>query len=276
MRYEIIYAIAKKDLLEVRQNLSAWLPMVIVPVLFAVGLPLIILLAERNPAFTSQVAADADLVQFIDRLPPVMLGYIEGLDLNQKMMVIFLGFFFAPLFLIMPLMFSTIIAAESFAGEQERKTLEALLYTPTSDAELFVGKMMAAGVPAILLTWICFSLYTLVLNIAGAPIMAGKFSFPLPTWYPLIFWISPALSLLGISATVLISARTKSFMGAYQLSGSLVLLVLVLVIGQLTGVLYLSVSVGMLVGAIFWAAAGLLTWLSVRHFKRASLLISGV
>ncbi len=275
MRPEVITAIAKKDLLEVRQNTSAWLPMVIVPLLFAVGLPLIILLAPRNPAFLNQIAADPDLMSFIDRLPPVMLAYLEGLDLNQKMVMIFLGFFFAPMFLIMPLMFSTIIAAESFAGEWERKTLEALLYTPASDAELFVGKMAAAGAPALLLTWICFGLYTLVLNAAGAPIMAGKISFPLPTWYPLIFWISPALSLLGISATVLISARTKTFMGAYQLSGSLVLIVLALVVGQVTGVLYLSIGSGMLVGLVIWLTAGLLTWLSVRLFKRAFLLISG-
>lgn len=275
MRPEVITAIAKKDLLEVRQNTSAWLPMVIVPLLFAVGLPLIILLAPRNPAFLNQLTADPDLVRFIDRLPPVMLAYLEGLDLDQKMVMIFLGFFFAPMFLIMPLMFSTIIAAESFAGEWERKTLEALLYTPASDAELFVGKMAAAGAPALLLTWICFGLYTLVLNIAGAPIMARQFSFPLPTWYPLIFWISPALSLLGISATILISARTKSFMGAYQLSGSLVLIVLALVVGQVTGVLYLSVGAGMLVGLVIWLAAGLLTWLSLRLFKRTSLLIGG-
>lgn len=275
MRSEIILAIAKKDLLEVKQNTSAWLPMVIVPLMFAVGLPLIILLAPRNPAFMNQVTADPDLIGFIDRLPPVMFSYLEGLDLNQKMVVIFLGFFFAPMFLIMPLMFSTIIAAESFAGEWERKTLEALLYTPASDAELFVGKMTAAGVPAMLLTWICFGLYTLVLNIAGAPIMAAKFSFPLPTWYPLIFWISPALSLLGISATVLISARTKSFMGAYQLSGSLVLVVLALVVGQVTGVLYLSIGAGMLVGLVFWIIAGCLTWLGVRMFKRTTLLTSG-
>lgn len=275
MRIENITAIAKKDLLEVKQNTSAWLPMLVVPLIFAVALPLIILLGSRNPAFLGQVSTDPDLVHFIDRIPQVMLVYLTGLDLNQKIIVIFLGFFFAPMFLIMPLMFSTIIAAESFAGEHERKTLEALLYTPASDGELFVGKMAAAALPALLLTWLCFGLYTLVLNLAGGPVMAGQFKFPLPTWYPLIFWVSPALTLIGISATVLISAKTKSFMGSYQMSGSLVVLVLALVIGQATGVLYLSVGIGMLVGLVFWIAGGVLTWLSVRLFKRTTLLMSG-
>ncbi len=275
MRIENITAIAKKDLLEVKQNTSAWLPMVIMPFLFAVLLPLVVLLISRNPGISGQFAADPDMMRFIEKIPGVMNEYLTGLDLNQKMLVIFLGFFFAPMFLVMPLMFSTIVAAESFAGEHERKTLEALLYTPASDGELFVGKMAAAALPALLMTWICFGLYALVLNIAGAPVFAGKFTFPLPTWYPLIFWISPALTLIGISATVMISAKTKSFMGAYQLSGSLVVIVLALVIGQVTGVLYLSVGIGMLVGLVFWIAGGVLTWLSVRMFKRTTLLMSG-
>lgn len=272
MRIENITAIVKKDLMEVKQNQGAWLPMLIVPLIFAVVLPLGMLLVARSPVLVGDINGDPDLRMFLDRLPVAMLSYLQGLDLNQMFIVVFLGYLFAPMFLVMPLMFSTIIAAESFAGEYERKTLEALLYTPASDGELFVGKMAAAGIPAMLITWICFGLYALVFNIAGAPLMAGKFSFPLPTWYPLIFWISPALSLLGISATVLISARTKSFMGAYQTSGSLVVLVLGLVVGQATGVLYLSVGVGMLVGVFFWILAGLLTWVSVKKFKRTSLL----
>ena len=64
-------------------------------------------------------------------------------------------------------------------------------------------------------------------------------------------------------------------MGAYQLSGSLVLVVLALVVGQVTGVLYLSIGAGMLVGLVFWIIAGCLTWLGVRMFKRTTLLTSG-
>ena len=43
--------------------------------------------------------------------------------MHQIFPFIFLGYLFAPMFLIMPLMLSSIIAAESFAGERERKTL---------------------------------------------------------------------------------------------------------------------------------------------------------
>ena len=116
------------------------------------------------------------------------------------------------MFLIMPLMFASTIAAESFAGERERKTIEALLYTPASDADLFVGKLIAAAVPSIGITWASFLVYTLILNLI--PYAAfQRFWFPLPTWWPLIFWITPALAILSIAVTVLISARVPKLPG---------------------------------------------------------------
>jgi ABC-type Na+ efflux pump permease subunit len=184
-----------------------------------------------------------------------------------------LGFMFAPMFLILPLMYSTTIAAESFAGERERKTMEALLYTPATDAELFLGKVMAAAVPSIGITWIGFVVYTLILNLVPYSIFQ-HFWFPLPTWWPLIFWITPALVVLGISLTVLISAKVQSFLGAYQTSASVIILVVVLFIGQISGVLYLSVGVGMIIGSLLWVVACVLSFYAVRSFNRASMLIN--
>ncbi len=83
---------------------------------------------------------------------PALAAELAGLDERQTWVVLMTGYFLAPFILIFPLMFSTIIASESFAGERERKTIEALVYTPASDGELFLGKMLAAFVPAVALT----------------------------------------------------------------------------------------------------------------------------
>jgi len=64
-------------------------------------------------------------------------------------------------------------------------------------------------------------------------------------------------------------------MGAYQTSASLVVVVVGLLIGQVTGVLYLTGPVGMLVGLVFWAAAVVATRLAVGGFNRTTLLMSG-
>ena len=57
-------------------------------------------------------------------------------------------------------MASSVIASDSFAGEKERKTIEALLATPLSDSELFVGKVLVAFIPAVLVTFASFAVYS--------------------------------------------------------------------------------------------------------------------
>ncbi len=272
MNWKILFAIAKKDLLEVRQNRGAWMPMLIVPIIFLGVLPAAILLLPKFvPLPPDFFAQDSDLDIFFNNMPPAFSAAFSGLDDFQSMVLMMFGHIMAPMFLIFPLMFATVIAAESFAGELERRTMEALLYTPATDRELFLGKVLSGFLPAVLLTWGLFILYIIILNTAGFDLFGGLW-FPLPSWYPLILWITPALALLGIAATVLISSRSRTFMGAYQTSSSLVLLVVILLAGQLSGTVYLTVPVGMLIGAVLWLVALGLTWLAVRGFNRQNLL----
>lgn len=272
MNWRKIWAVAKKDLTEVRQNKAAWMPMVIVPVIFVVIMPLALILIPTSlniPA--SSLTSDPDMQMFFSNLPAEMNRNLQGLNEMQSMIMIMLGYFFAPMFLILPLIFSTTIAAESFAGEKERKTMEALLYTAATDLELFAGKVLAGALPAVVISWVSFAGYTVVLNTAGFSVFE-KIWFPLPTWYPLIFWLTPALAFFGIIITVLISTRVQTFMGAYQTSASTVLLVLALLVGQATGVLYLSVGMGMLIGLILWLVDGVLLYFALKVFNRSTLL----
>jgi ABC-type Na+ efflux pump permease subunit len=274
MNWKTIFTIAKKDIQEATQNKSVWLPILIVPLIFVVLMPLGMIIAFGSAwAATNNPLNDPDIANFIQKMPAFMSDSIRGLNGSQSAIVLMLGYLFAPFFLIFPLMFSTVIASESFDGERERKTLEALLYTPATDAELFLGKALAGFLPAVLITWGSFILYILVLNGAAYPLM-GKIWFPLPTWYPLMLWVSPAVSLLGIAFTVLISAKTQTFMGAYQSSASLVVLILGLIAGQATGILYLSVVVGILMGVVIFAIDAVLVYFAVRTFNRDRLLAS--
>lgn len=273
MNIRSILTIARKDLSEALQNQSVVLPMIIIPLVFIVIFPLIfILLPTLVPSAGNDLFTDPDMQGFFARMPAAISDLIAGLPADRAMALLMVGLLFAPFFLILPLMFSTVIAAESFAGERERKTIEALLYTPVSDAELFIGKVLAGMAPAVGITWISFLVYILVVNTATYFTMDWIGWFPLANWYPLIFWVSPALSLLGISFTVLISARNPTFMGAYQSSAMLVMLVLALLAGQLTGVLYLTTIVGLLIGLVVWLAAAALSYYAVRSFSRQKLL----
>ena len=270
MNWRKIRIIAWKDILEVRQNKSVLASMIVVPLIIMVILPAVMLVVV-NTTGSADALNDPDLQMMFERIPASISNMFGDLNDVQMTVTMILGFLFAPMFLIMPLMLSASIAAESFAGERERKTLEALLYTSATDTELFVGKALAAFIPSVLVGIISFLIYAVVLNVGGYPIFE-RIWFPLNTWYPLVFWVSPAFAALGVGATVLISAKVQTFMGAYQASGSLVILVLGLVVGQASGLLYLSVWVGMIIGFVVWVAAGVLFFLAIQQFNRKTLL----
>lgn len=264
--------IAQKDWLEVRQNKSAMISMMIVPLIFIVFIPLLItLVLPMVSGGVESFTNDPDMQVFFSTMPEAMSRFLQGMDAKQVMIVTTLGYMFAPMFLIVPLMFSTTIAAESFAGEKERKTLEALLYLPISDQELFTGKVMAAGLPAIAVTWMCFFLYTIIVN--AIPYASfGRLWFPLPVWWVLIFWVSPALIAVSISLTVMISIKVQTFMGAYQTSSAVVLIVVVFFIGQITGILFLSPLVALVMGVVFWVITAVIGRIAVHSFSRQKLL----
>ena len=57
----------------------------------------------------------------------------------EQISYIFLNYTFVPLFMIIPVMVASIIAANSVVGEKERKTLETLLYTPVTNREFLTA-----------------------------------------------------------------------------------------------------------------------------------------
>ena len=271
MNWRSIWAIARKDLKEVRQNKAAWIPALVLPVILAIVLPAIFLVLPRFiPADDIEKQMD-DISVLLKNLPPAAQLIFNGLKLEQMFTVYMVAFMLTPMFLIMPLMFSSVVGADSFVGERERKTMEALLYSPTTDVELFLGKVLAAVIPAISLSWLTYLIYIIVVNV-GSYDLFGRIWFQLAPWWPMMFWLTPAFALLGISATVMISSRVKTFMEAYQLTGSLVVIVLALIVGQATGVLFLGVGMVFLIGTLLWIVDAILIYFNLRIFKRSSLI----
>ena len=266
MNLRAIRAIAARDLMGVRGRTAVWLPIVLVPLLLLVGLPAVAVLAARGD--TSQIA---ELAPMLERLPDALRVQFDGMDPAQTIVTLLLVYLFAPMYLIVPLMVASVIAADAFAGEKERRTLEALLYTPTTDRELLLGKLAAGFVPALAVAWGGFALYAVVANVAAWPVMGGAF-FPTPMWWVLAGWVAPAVAALGLGATVLVSARVATFQEAYQLGGVVVLPLVLLMVGQATGVLFFSAWLAVALGAVFWAAAALLLSLGLRRFGRSALL----
>ena len=127
MNWRSIWAIARKDLKEVRQNKAALGPAIALPLIFAIVLPLLLTLVPRFiPVEDLQQELD-DIDVLLANLPPAVSAIFSGLKLEQMFVIYMTSFMLAPLFLVMPLMFSSVVGADSFVGERERKTLEGLL-----------------------------------------------------------------------------------------------------------------------------------------------------
>jgi len=269
MNTRILRAIMRKDLLTILQNKGVWMPIVLVPIIFLVILPTVAIVIPSQINMVGSMGTQMDL--FLRNMPAALRQQVAGMSEAQTMIYLFIVYLFAPFFLIIPMMVSSVIGADSFAGEKERKTLEALLYTPATDMELFVGKVLTAWVPAVLISWGSFLIYTVVVNALGYSQM-GRLFFPNMMWIPLMLWVVPAASALALSVMVLVSTKVKTFQEANQLGSTVVIPILLLVFGQIGGVMYFSVPVVLLVGLVFWIIDVVLIRIGVRTFARGELI----
>jgi ABC-2 type transport system permease protein len=259
-----IAAIVRKDLLLVLRNRGVLVPLLITPALLLFVLPAFLvigpqLLADASPAIE---VGDA-----FDDLAPALEGAGTGDDGEVVWERTVLVHLVAPLYLLVPLVAATVVAADAFAGERERRTLEALLHSPTTDRELFVAKLLVAHLPATALSLGSFAGYALWANLLGARAVGGWF-FPTAEWWLLVLWLAPAVSALGLGAMVIVSHRVRSLQAAHQIGSLLILPFVLIVVAQITGAMLLDLRTVALFGAAVWVAAALVVVVGVRSFDR--------
>ncbi|MGE5252047.1 MAG: ABC transporter permease subunit [Bacteroidota bacterium] len=268
MNTRAIMAIVRKDLKVALQNKGVVLPIILLPLIMFVILPW---LAVYAPQWAGGSTSIGNTDELLSRMPAGLTHELSSFQPAQQVTVFILVYMLAPLFLVLPLMVSSVIAADSFAGEKERKTLEALLYTPTTDRDLFTAKLAGAWTAALVVAFAGFILYAITVNAASWQSI-GRIYFPNWMWVALIFWVTPAVAGLGLVVMVFVSIRAQGFQDAYQLGAMVVLPVLLLVFGQVTGVMYFSLGLVLLVGALIWVIDAGLFWLAGKRFHRTELM----
>jgi ABC-type Na+ efflux pump permease subunit len=254
-----VCALMRKDLRALTASSMVLAPMLIVPLLLCILMPAALtLLALRLGQLLVSGA------QYLERLLPLYPVPAELPGPTERVLYVFLNYTFLPLFLLVPVMVSTIIAADSIVGEKERRTLETLLYTPISRRELAAAKLLAAFLPAVLVSWGAFAGYFGVLNAIG---LAARSIWLVRAWIwlPALLLLAPAVALLALALTLLVSFKARSFMEAQQLAGLVVLPFVALVAAQVSGALvFRPLYVAAL--ALLLAAAGL--WIIARAVPR--------
>jgi ABC-type Na+ efflux pump permease subunit len=253
-------AIIAKDVTAVRRSKAVVIPMLAVPALLMIVMPLGIGTATKS---TSR----ANISEVLENVPGDIARPILDLPADEQLLVLVLGYLLAPLFLIVPLMVSAVLAADAFAGEKERRTLEALLHLPVSDRELFYAKLLTAFIPAMVISWVGFACFALVANAVAWPVLHRIF-VPTPLWLVMILWIAPAVAALGLGVMVRVSARARTSQEANQLGGAVILPLIFLAVGQSSGLLLAPIGVSVIAGFVLWIVALILIRGGARRFTR--------
>jgi len=252
-----IGAIVARDLTAVRRAKAVSLPMVLVPFLMLVVLPFGVGVLARG-------AQAVDVTPFLERLPADLAEPITTRPPSEQLILLVNGYLLAPLFLIVPLMVSAVLAADAFAGEKERHTLESLLHLPVSDRDLFLAKLFVAFIPALVVSWVGFVAFAVVANSVAWGVVHRIF-VPTRLWMVMILWVAPAVAALGLGVMVRVSARARTAQEANQLGGAVILPLIFLAMGQATGLLLVDLPVALAIGAVVWAVA---LWLIARGARR--------
>ena len=258
-----------KDWTEVRRNWQVVLPIIILPLVFAVFMPAVLFLA------TGSVGGSTSTGEFdalIGNLPLSVQADLAGMTATQVMIYVMVLYFFAPFFLIIPIMASSVIASDSFAGEKERKTIEGLLATPLTDSELILGKILVSFVPSVIVTIIAFAAYSTSVDVLGYSLFGSRLLLPNINWLMLVFGLAPIVSLMAIGLTVIVSARVRGFREAQQISALLILPVLVLLFAQAAGLIIFGPMVILLLMIIFAAIDVVVLKVSLSLFKRDEII----
>lgn len=184
-----------------------------------------------------------------------------GVEVHNEQLIPFLlmvvGFF--------PVTISLVIALESFVGEKERHSIEALLSSPLSDKHLYLGKLMASIISPLLISFLAMAVYLFAI-------------YRQEGWTPdritllQVLALTTLNGLIMVSGAVVISTQTTSMRGANLLAAFIIIPMALLLQGQSMVLVWSNQMI------LWWTILGesvvvlLLIRMGIAHFNREDLL----
>ena len=251
-----IKTIILKEWAEVFKNKLVLFSVIFMPLLFAV-IPLVML------GVFNQSGSAADLTS---EMPAQLLGMCpEGLSGGECFQVQMVSQF-TLLFMLLPLIIPINIAAYSIVGEKTTHSLEPLLATPITTAELLIGKTLAAAIPAIVATLGGFLVYAVgAFIIVDNPVVVRSLLDPM--WLLAVLLVGPLLAVLSVNFAILVSSRVNDPRVAEQISAVLIVPLLAVFFGQISGLFMVNSRFILLAGLALLAIDFAVVQMGVRLFR---------
>lgn len=261
-----IRTVMGKELREFRASPAALAPVVL---LVAVCTALPFLIVVGVPRLTGQsLTTDKTFLQVLT-LVRHRTPELAALPINVAAEV-FLFQQFLLLYLIAPILGAVSLAAYSVVGEKQGRTLEPLLTTPLSTAEILIAKVLASFLPSLVIEAIGLCLYFGILAAIAAPGVGGAL-LSLRSLL-LVGVLGPFASLAALQATIAVSSRVNDPRSAQQVAVLVVLPLIGMLLGQIAGVFFITTPILLALCFAMAAVWVVLILLSVALFERETIL----
>jgi len=229
MRLGTVLIIFRKDLDDVVRSKYVLLSIIMMPIFFALVIPLSTVLPLMYSS-DEEITSNADDISFFLKFK--LTDNWGELNDQEKFFVLSIEFSLM-IFLLLPMILPTVIAADSFAGEKDRGTVESLIAAPISDSELYLGKLSGALAPTVISTWIASIPFALIINYASNDVLGYSY-YPNVNFFLAVFIFGPLLGFASTNFMMWVSTKTNSSRDAQQL-GSLIILPLMLILFSAIG-----------------------------------------
>ncbi len=260
-RIETVFRKEVSELLSNRGLVFSFLGLVLFFVIIPVGLMGILVSGPQDAAKEEKNEAVRQLIRLVPEL--------EQMSTAEQGAVLVIRHF-TLIFLILPVIGALGSSTSSIVGEKQSRSIEPVLATPITTFELLVGKSFGTVALAVSGTWIGFFLYAgLVRLLAGSNLVRVAFDL---TTLMIVFVLTPLIALLGLGAGVVISSRVSDSRSAQQIGGLLILPIVFLIVGQITGLFVLGPSSILTAALVLLILDFIVLRIGVRVFDRERIV----
>jgi ABC-2 type transport system permease protein len=261
-----IVTLMGKELREFRASPAALIPVVLLMVVCtAVPFLLVVIVPwATGQSLTSDKTMQQVLAAAVQRTPDLARLAPDAAA------EVFLFQQFLLLYLVAPIVGAVSLAAYTVVGEKQGRTLEPLLTTPMSTAEILIAKVLASFLPSVVIEAVGLSLYFLMVAVVGSP--GVLWSLVSMRSALLVGVLGPFASLTALQATIAVSSRVNDPRSAQQVAVLVILPLIGILIGQIAGAFFITTGGLALLCLGVIASWGLLILLSVALFDRETIL----
>ncbi len=251
----------RKEWLDMRKNRMVLLMLFLLPLIMVALILGTTLMMVRMP----EQVQEPLIPDGAPGLPPA-LAAMDSLDrslavLNDQYMFYLL---------LIPMSLPVYIAAYSIIGEKETRSLEPVLATPITSAELLVAKIAIASAPSVIGAWGSFALTALGTYLLASPAVFAYLVRPVWTVGMLVY--SPLFAVLSASGGVIASSRLNDPRAAQQVSALFIVPLIGVSLAVLMGKVYLDTRTLLWAMPVVLALNAAVIWLAVRLFQRETIL----